>query len=184
MTVAPTPRLLPIDELNRLDRAEFVRALRPLFEAADPLADRLFAGRPYADYDALLARAEAALAELAPAERVAVVNAHPRIGESARVVRASSALSYKEQGYEAEAGMDPAAVERVYAELAELNRRYEERHGFRFVVFVNGRPKAEILEVLRGRLGNPTERELATALADMLAIARDRLRALRAAPSA
>ena len=31
------------------------------------------------------------------------------------------------------------------AEPQELNRRYEERFGFRFVVFVNRRPKAEIV---------------------------------------
>ena len=36
---------------------------------------------------------------------------------------------------------DPA----VLGELTELNRRYEERFGFRFVVFVNRRPKAEIV---------------------------------------
>ena len=180
MTVAPTPRLLPIEELNRLDRDAFVQALRPLFEAADPLAERLFAGRPYPTYEAMLDRAEAVVSELPPDERLAVVNAHPRIGESARAVRATSALSYKEQGYDAEGGMDAAELERLYATLAELNRRYEEQNGFRFVVFVNGRPKSAIAGVLRERLGSPREQELTTALAEMLAIARDRLRTLRA----
>ena len=179
MTVAPTPRLLPIEHLNRLDRAGFVRALEPLFEAADPLADRLFAGRPYPTYEALLDRAEAVVRELPPDQQVAVVNAHPRIGENARAVRATSALSYEEQGYDAEAGMDVAELEWLYATLADLNRRYEERNGFRFVVFVNGRPKSVVAEVLRARLNNAREQELPTALAEMLAIARDRLRKLR-----
>ena len=179
MTVAPTPRLRPIEELNRLERDAFVRALTPLFEAADPLADHLFAGRPYPSYDALLDRAEAVVRELPPDEQVAVVNAHPRIGENAQAVRATSALSYKEQGYDAEGGMDAADVERLYATLADLNRRYEEQNGFRFVVFVNRRPKAAIAGVLRERLENPREQELATALGEMLAIARDRLRTLR-----
>ena len=40
----------------------------------------------------------------------------------------------------------------VLAELAELNKTYEEKFGFRFVVFVNRRPRAEILPVLRERL--------------------------------
>jgi 2-oxo-4-hydroxy-4-carboxy--5-ureidoimidazoline (OHCU) decarboxylase len=39
---------------------------------------------------------------------------------------------------------------------------------------VNRRPKAEILEVLRGRIGNPTDAELETALAELVAIAEDR----------
>ena len=179
MAPAPAPRLLPIEELNRQPLDAFVRALRPLFEAAGPLGERLAAGRPYASYAALLDRADALVDELSAEEQVTVVNAHPRIGESAAVVRQASALSYREQGYEAEAGMSPEGLERVYAELARLNAAYEERHGFRFVVFVNGRPKAAILEVLRERIGRPREQELRTALHEMLAIARDRLGKLR-----
>ncbi len=62
----------------------------------------------------------------------------------------------------------------MLAELAELNAAYEARHGFRFVVFVNRRPKAEILEVLKGRIDNPTDEELDTALHELVAIAIDR----------
>ena len=62
------------------------------------------------------------------------------------------------------------------AELERLNRAYEERHGFRFVVFVKGRPKAEILEVLRRRIDRPSDEELETAVGELVAIAEDRWR--------
>ncbi len=62
----------------------------------------------------------------------------------------------------------------MLAELARLNAEYEARHGFRFVVFVNRRPKAEILAVLQSRIGNPTGEELETALDELVAIAEDR----------
>jgi OHCU decarboxylase len=175
VTTAPTPRLLPIAELNRLPLDGFAEALRPLFEAAGPLGERLAGGRPFTSYEALLERADSLVDELTPAEQAIVVNAHPRIGESAAVVRRTSELSYREQGYDAEAGLAREELERIYAELARLNADYEARHGFRFVVFVNGRPKAAILEVLRERIGQPREQELRTALHEMLAIARDRL---------
>lgn len=177
---APAPRLLPIEELNRQPRDGFVEGLRPLFEEAGPLGDRLAAGRPYASYEALLARADALVDALTPEEQITVVNAHPRIGESAAVVRETSALSYREQGYDAEAGVASEELERVYADLARLNADYEAKHGFRFVVFVNGRPKAAILAVLKDRIERPRDHELRTALHDMLAIARDRLGKLRA----
>ena len=61
-------------------------------------------------------------------------------------------------------------------ELAGLNAAYESRHGFRFVVFVNRRPKAAILEVLKARIGNDTGVELETALDELVAIAEDRWR--------
>ena len=93
MTVAPTPRLLPIEQVNALPVPEFTEALRPLFEAAGPLGERVAAARPFASYDALLTTADALVDELSPDEQVVVVNAHPRIGESAQAVRATSALS-------------------------------------------------------------------------------------------
>ena len=43
-------------------------------------------------------------------------------------------------------------VAEVLAELARLNDEYERRFGFEFVVFVNGRTRAELLPVLRERL--------------------------------
>jgi 2-oxo-4-hydroxy-4-carboxy--5-ureidoimidazoline (OHCU) decarboxylase len=101
------------------------------------------------------------IAELDEAEKLEALNAHPAIGAGGL-----SARSAAEQGAEA----DPA----VAAELAHLNAVYEERFGFRFVVFVDRRPKAEILEVLRERLERSRAEELETALRELVAIARDR----------
>jgi 2-oxo-4-hydroxy-4-carboxy--5-ureidoimidazoline (OHCU) decarboxylase len=64
----------------------------------------------------------------------------------------------------------------VLTELAYLNQVYEEKFGFRFVVFVNRRRKVEILEVLRGRLQRTREEELDTAVQELVAIAEDRWR--------
>jgi 2-oxo-4-hydroxy-4-carboxy--5-ureidoimidazoline (OHCU) decarboxylase len=65
---------------------------------------------------------------------------------------------------------DPA----VLTELAYLNQVYEEKFGFRFVVFVAGRSKREILEVLRTRIGRTREEELETGCRELVAIAKDR----------
>jgi OHCU decarboxylase len=162
-------RLVEVGELNRLPRDEFVAALRPLFEAAEPLAEALQARRPFTSYQELLAVAEEEVQRLPREQQIDVVNAHPRIGESPERV---SALSYAEQGYATE---DRAAMAAVYQELRALNEKYEQRFGFRFVVFVNGRPKTQISEVLRERLQRQVENELRTATHEMLAIARDRL---------
>jgi 2-oxo-4-hydroxy-4-carboxy--5-ureidoimidazoline (OHCU) decarboxylase len=62
----------------------------------------------------------------------------------------------------------------LFRSLAYLNQIYEEKFGFRFVVFVNRRPKAAIAEVLRERLARTREDELETALEELVAIARDR----------
>ena len=163
------PHLVPVCELNRLPADRFAEALRPLFEAANPLAKLLYARRPVSSYEQLIDTAERLTNVLEEPSKIAVLNAHPRIGESAAVLRRTSALSSREQGAE-----DPATD----ALLKELNAEYEQRFGFRFVVFVNRRPRSAILEVLRERLRNPRDRELQTAVAEMFRIARDRLHTL------
>jgi len=62
----------------------------------------------------------------------------------------------------------------VLDELARLNDEYERRFGFEFVVFVDGRTRAELLPVLRDRLENTRGEELETGLRALCAIARDR----------
>ena len=80
-----------------------------------------------------LTRAATLVHELPHSEQIEILAAHPAIGQRAGL----SARSAAEQGADAEP--------EVLAELARLNAEYEARHGFRFVVFVNRRPKAEIL---------------------------------------
>jgi OHCU decarboxylase len=170
-----------IEELNAVPASEFAAAVRALFEAAEPLAAALAAERPFASYEELLDRAAHIAQQLPRDAQIAVVNAHPRIGESAQAVRATSESSYREQGYDRERDIDPGVLAATYATLRELNQAYERRFGFRFVVFVNGRSKSEIVDVLRTRLANPADQELQTALDEMLRIARDRLQRARAA---
>jgi 2-oxo-4-hydroxy-4-carboxy--5-ureidoimidazoline (OHCU) decarboxylase len=126
----------------------------------------LFEGRSrfvalLAEREGPLESAPAVIAELDEAEKLEALNAHPAIG-----ARRLSSRSAAEQGATAE----PAIV----TELAYLNQVYEEKFGFRFVVFVNRRPKAEVLDVLRARLERTREEELETALTELVAIARDR----------
>ena len=142
--------------MRDVSRELSLEELVELFEAKTPFVERL-ASQPDP-----LARARTLVHELPDEEKRELLDAHPAIGRRTGL----SARSAAEQGSDA----DPA----VLGELARLNAEYEERHGFRFVVFVNRRPKAEILEVLRSRIGNATEVELETALDELVAIAEDR----------
>ena len=60
-------------------------------------------------------------------------------------------------------------------ELEWLNATCEAKFGFRFVVFVDGRSKREIVKVLKERLNNDRDQELATGLRAVVDIARSRL---------
>jgi 2-oxo-4-hydroxy-4-carboxy--5-ureidoimidazoline (OHCU) decarboxylase len=129
--------------------------LAELFEGRTTLVERL------AERDDPLGSADDVIAALDEGEKLEALNAHPAIG-----ARTLSARSAAEQGTDD----DPETL----AELERLNREYEDRFGFRFVVFVNRRPKSEIVPILRERLGRTREQELDTALHELVAIARDR----------
>jgi 2-oxo-4-hydroxy-4-carboxy--5-ureidoimidazoline (OHCU) decarboxylase len=141
--------------MRDLPRQLTVEELAELFEGRTRLVELL------AEREDPLGSAPEAIAKLSEAEKLEALNAHPAIG-----ARSLSTRSAEEQGTDA----DPA----VLTELAYLNGVYEERFGFRFVVFVNRRPKAEILEALLARLDRTRQEELETALSELVAIARDR----------
>jgi 2-oxo-4-hydroxy-4-carboxy--5-ureidoimidazoline (OHCU) decarboxylase len=103
-----------------------------------------------------LGEARDVIAELPEEDKAAALAAHPRIGEPSPEQR----------------GEDPA----VLAELAYLNQVYEEKFGFRFVVFVNRRSHADLLPVLQERLARTREEELETGLEELVRIAEDRWR--------
>lgn len=131
------------------------------FERAPLLAERVGEG----DAETLLARAREILAGLTEAQKIAVLDAHPRIGAT----HGLSARSAAEQ--RTTAATDAATL----ATLGQLNEAYERRFGFRFVVFVAGRSRDEIVPVFRSRLERSRADELAAGLEEFLAIARDRL---------
>jgi 2-oxo-4-hydroxy-4-carboxy--5-ureidoimidazoline (OHCU) decarboxylase len=134
---------------------------------ADELAE-LFEGRTrfvekLAEHRNPLASAHAVIAELTQDEKLEALNAHPAIG-----AKTLSARSAAEQGGDD----DPTTL----ADLERLNAEYEQRFGFRFVVFVNRRPKSEIVPILRTRLERTRDEELDTAVQELVAIAEDRWR--------
>jgi 2-oxo-4-hydroxy-4-carboxy--5-ureidoimidazoline (OHCU) decarboxylase len=134
--------------VRELPRQLSVAELTPLFSGRTRLVDEL-ATRP----NPLAAAEDVALA-LPEADQVAALATHPRIGEPSEEQR----------------GAEPAVLD----ELARLNDDYERRFGFEFVVFVDGRTRAELLPVLRERLKNTRDEELETGLRALCAIARDR----------
>jgi 2-oxo-4-hydroxy-4-carboxy--5-ureidoimidazoline (OHCU) decarboxylase len=134
---------------------------------AEELAE-LFEGRTrfvelLAALDDPLGHAREVATELSDDERKEILDAHPAIGGAP-----TSERSRREQGTDG----DPE----VLAELARLNEEYEAKFGFRFVVFVNGRPRREIVPVLRERLQRTREEELATGVDELVQIAISRWR--------
>ncbi|MEX0629856.1 MAG: 2-oxo-4-hydroxy-4-carboxy-5-ureidoimidazoline decarboxylase [Chloroflexota bacterium] len=155
-----------LTDLNRLPSRDFADAIALLFEPAPRFAAWLAGARPFKS-DGMMLEAAARIAHrMTETEQVELINAHPRLGARDRLSDASG----REQG---------AKQDRVDAKLGRLNDAYEARFGFRYLVYVAGRPREELLPEFRAALRGDREAELRRALDDTLAIAADRLRWFR-----
>jgi 2-oxo-4-hydroxy-4-carboxy--5-ureidoimidazoline (OHCU) decarboxylase len=141
--------------VRELPRKLTADQLAELFEGRTRFVERL------SEVESPLEAAPGLIRELPEDEALEALSAHPAIGG-----KGLSERSAREQGADQHGATE--------AELADLNRAYEQKFGFRFVVFVNRRPKAAIVPILRERIGRTREEELETAMSELVAIARDR----------
>jgi 2-oxo-4-hydroxy-4-carboxy--5-ureidoimidazoline (OHCU) decarboxylase len=150
--------------------------MAPLFEGAPRFLGRLAMARPYGAIDVLFERARAIAHAMPIAEQLELIDAHPRLGAPPASV---SAMSFVEQGYDQEAA-ERAAHDaeseraRVAAELDRLNNAYEARFGFRYCVFVAGRPRSELLVGFAAALDADRGAEVSRAIDAIVDIAADR----------
>ncbi len=145
-----------------------------LFEGAPRFLARLAAvAGPLTGDDAWFTSARRVAHAMPEAEQVELLDAHPRLGAAPASV---STLSHAEQGYD----RDAAPAVDVAAELERLNDAYEARFGFRYCVFVAGRPREALLPGMGAALQQDRTEELHRALDAVVDIARDRYAKLSA----
>ena len=122
--------------------------------------ESMLAGRPYESFPAVVAASDDAFDELEDGDWMEAFRHHPMIGDVAELRKkfaSTAAWAGAEQGGAA------AASETTLRALADGNRDYAERFGYIFIVCATGKSAEEMLGLLRMRLGNEAEFELAIA---------------------
>lgn len=160
-----------LDDFNDEPSGQAGDALRAC-NAAPRFVAEVLAARPYADPDALVARAEEVARSLSWDEVSVALAAHPRIGDRPEGSSAEAQASRREQSSMTDAAEDTRAA------LLEGNRAYEERFGHVFLIRAAGRSPEEMLAELRRRLGNDAAAERAEATEQLAQITGLRVREL------
>lgn len=129
--------------------------------------------RPFPSASALLAASDRVWAALEPVDWDEAFRTHPRIGERkpAETATAQSAAWSRHEQH----GMDAQDAE-MLSEVARGNAAYEARFGRVFLVCAAGKSAAEMLQILRERLGRDEATELREALEQQRQITQLRLR--------
>jgi 2-oxo-4-hydroxy-4-carboxy-5-ureidoimidazoline decarboxylase len=155
-----------IERLNRLAASELRDALHRCC-GSDAWVERMMDARPFEGPRALFDAADRIWGSLEPRDWLQAFAAHPRIGD-----RTAAGWSAGEQKRALAGDGD------ILTELADSQRGYEVRFGHIFIVCATGKTAAEMLSMLRARLGNDPETELQTAAEEQRKITRLRLEKL------
>ena len=135
-------------------------------------ARRMATERPFAGFDELLDSASQIWWSLPPPDWLEAFDSHPKIGEK----KAASAVASDAQKWsEAEQSAVRNTGQQTMLRLAELNRMYEEKFGYIFIVCASGKSSEEMMAILRERLGNSPDQELQLAAAEQAKITQLRL---------
>jgi 2-oxo-4-hydroxy-4-carboxy--5-ureidoimidazoline (OHCU) decarboxylase len=204
---APPPVQLPsLDEIHKSasddERSALKTVVSTLFEHSPVLDEHLVPNLassssffPFTSYEDLIDRSAVIIRSMPQDLRSEFISGHPRIGE--QNPKQLSALSAAEQARY-------ATPQWVIERLGWLNGVYERRYGgLRYITFVNGRTRTEVMEEMEGMVdagkargpewkeegessaeaemevsGEEWSKELERAVGEVILIARDRVRKL------
>lgn len=136
---------------------------------------RMVAKRPFASREEVLNEADRIWGSLVPRDWLESFMHHPRIGEKAAAI-AQDATGRSWSAQEQSSLTQATAAAR--AELARVNKDYEQRFGFIYIVCASGKTMDEMLRLARERLMNDPEKELRVAAEEQRKIMRRRLEKL------
>lgn len=154
--MTPQAVLPPISTLQSLSAPDRAAVLGLLFEPSPSLStliDPLLDSEVQPSYPALISTVQTLLQALVssktPSDRElldSILSSHPRLGEKKReTLSAQSAAEQATLGTETETH-----------KLRELNAAYETRFGVRYVVFVNARPREDVMLDMERRIRKGT----------------------------
>jgi 2-oxo-4-hydroxy-4-carboxy-5-ureidoimidazoline decarboxylase len=158
---------MTIAQVNALDRADFVARFGAVYEHSPWVAAAASAARPFESLAALEQAMRAVVLTESRERQLALLRAHPRLGTRLEL----GGYSRAEQSG---AGL-AAASDGDRDALTRLNREYEDKFGFPFILAVRGATVPVILESCRSRVGHDADAEFDEALRQVLRIAHFRL---------
>ena len=167
---------ITLDYLNGCTADEFTAALHGIYEHSPWIAQRAAASRPCCSATALKLALHSVVAAASEGEKLGLIRAHPELAGKAAI---AGRLTKESAGEQARAGLDQCSPEE-FARLQRLNRDYNAKHGFPFILAVKGPDgrgltRQAIIEAFSRRLQNRRADEMAECLRQIDRIAELRL---------
>jgi N-carbamoyl-L-amino-acid hydrolase len=167
---------LSLEVLNHATEAQFVALLEGIYEHSPWVARGAASARPYRTLPALRQGLITAVRQAGREAQLALLRAHPELAGKAMV---AGTLTAESTGEQSRAGLTHCSPEE-FERLQHLNRDYNARFGFPFILAVRGPrgqglDRGEIIRTFERRLAHPVEHEFEEALRNVHRIAEVRL---------
>jgi len=139
------------NNLNNLNRDEFISLFGVIFEKTQWIAEKLFELKPFKDKDDLINKMIQIYESSSKNETLNILRAHPKLAVEKNLTEHSN----QEQS---RANLK-SCTQKEFDEFTKLNNEYEKKFDFPFIIAVKGKDKIEILNNFRQRINNDIEFE-------------------------
>ena len=157
---------ITLEAVNAMAVPDLIAAFGDVAEHSPWVATRAAAQRPFASRRAMIEAFADEVREAGPAEKLALLRAHPDLAGRAAVAGEMAADSRREQ---AGAGLATLTPEE-FGRFTELNESYTAKFGFPFILAVRGADKQTILAAFAERIERDPQAELAMAVSEVARI--------------
>ena len=139
------------NNLNNLNRDEFISLFGVIFEKTQWIAEKLFELKPFKDKDDLINKMIQIYESSSKNETLNILRAHPKLAVEKNLTEHSN----QEQS---RANLK-SCTQQEFDEFTKLNNEYEKKFDFPFIIAVKDKDKIEILNNFRQRINNDIEFE-------------------------
>ena len=156
-----------IDNINDLNKSDFLSIFGNVFEKTESVALEAFELKPFRDFEDIIYKMLNIYEKYGKDKIFEILNLHPELAVAKK-------LTSESKSEQASAKLNECSGDE-YEEFKKLNLKYKEKFNFPFIIAVKGKDKNEILNNFRQRISNDVEEEFLEAKKQVKKIATFRL---------
>ena len=162
--------MILINKINNLSQIKFNEIFANIFEKTKWIAERLYNQKPFNSFEDLCSKILEIFKTTSKENQLKIIRAHPDLADKTKI----SLLNIDSRTEQNRAGLDQCS-EKEFIEFKNLNNEYKKKFGFPFILAVEGKNKAEILNKFKKRILNSADDEFKEAISQVCKIANLRL---------
>ena len=162
--------MILINKINNLSQIKFNEIFANIFEKTKWIAEKLYNQKPFNSFEDLCSKILEIFKTTSKENQLKIIRAHPDLADKTKI----SLLNIDSRTEQNRAGLNQCS-EKEFREFKDLNNEYKKKFGFPFILAVEDKNKAEILNKFKKRILNSTDDEFKEAISQVCKIANLRL---------